>query len=224
MVDDQIFREVDEELRREKWEKLWQRYGTYFVLAAVGVVAIAGGIIGYQKWQVSQRQSAGDEFISALKLESAGKEEDALKRLQALSDESTTGYELLASLHLAARKASVGQSAEAELLYKKIAVDPSADKLLLDYAKLNLALLRLDGASFEETSGALAAFTTEGGAWRSTALEVVALAALKENNLDEASERFRQILDDRSSPSALRRRAQIMLDVIATRKAQQQTG
>lgn len=224
MVDDQIFREVDEELRRERWATIWNRYGVLILAGALAVLLVIGGIIGWQKWQVSARQSAGDQFIEALKQESAGKTESAFKTLEKLADGSTKGYELLASLHLAARKASAGETAEAELHYKKIAVDGGADKILKDYAKLNLALLRLDGASFEETKGALQEFVTPGGAWRATALEVVALAALKEGKLDEAQSGFTEIVGDRSSPSALRRRAQIMLDVIATRRAQRDAG
>lgn len=224
MVDDQIFREVDEDLRRERWAQLWERYGTLFLMAALAVVAIIAGVLAYQNWQITERQAAGDKFITALQQDSAGKTEEAYKTLEALSEDSTTGYEMLASLHLAARKAAAGQTAEAEVLYKKIAVDGGADKILRDYAKLNLALLRLDGASFDETRDALAEFVIAGGAWRATALEVVALAGLKEDKLDEAQERFSEIVKDNASPSALRRRAQIMLDVIATRRAQQDAG
>lgn len=219
MVDDQIFREVDEELRKERLQAIWKKYGTWIVGGVVGVVLIVGGLGIWQNWQVSQRQAAGDEFIQALKLVSKGEGEKAAKLFEKLSDDSPSGYELLARLHLAATRAKNGQTAEAEILYKKIAVDPSVDKILGDYAKLNLALLRLDGASYKETSEALGSFVTAKGTWRGTALEVIALAAMKEGKLDEAKKNFNEIIAARSLPSALKRRAQIMLDVIATRKA-----
>ena len=220
MVDDHIFREVEQELRRERFTNLWNRFGTVFIGAAVGLVIVVAGILWWQNRQVANRQAAGDTFIEALKLASTGKEEEANEKLEVLADSSTDGYELLARLHLAAKKAAFGQTAEAELLYKKIVVDASADSILRDYAKLNLALLRLDGATHEETMNALKSFIEPGGAWRSTALEVVALAALKEGKLDISQQRFTEIISDSATPSALRRRAQIMLDVIATRKAE----
>ncbi len=220
MVDDHIFREVEQELRRERFTNLWNRFGTVFIGAAVGLVIVVAGILWWQNRQVANRQAAGDTFIEALKLASTGKEEEANEKLEVLADSSTDGYELLARLHLAAKKAAFGQTAEAELLYKKIVVDASADSILRDYAKLNLALLRLDGATHEETMNALKGFIEPGGAWRSTALEVVALAALKEGKLDISQQRFTEIISDSATPSALRRRAQIMLDVIATRKAE----
>lgn len=220
MVDDHIFREVEEELRRERFANLWKRFGTVIIGAIVGVVVVILGILWWQDRQVANRQAAGDTFIEALKLASTGKEDEANAKLETLAEDSTDGYELLARLHLAAKKAAVGQTAEAELLYKKIVVDASADSILRDYAKLNLALLRLDGATHEETLNALKGFIEPGGAWRSTALEVVALAAMKEGKFEQAQERFTEIVSDSATPSALRRRAQIMLDVIATRKAE----
>ena len=33
-----IFREIDEELRQERFEKLWQRYGKVVIGAAVGII------------------------------------------------------------------------------------------------------------------------------------------------------------------------------------------
>ena len=43
-----IFREVEEDVRRERFEKLWKQYGDYVVaLAALLVI----GAAGYQLWR-----------------------------------------------------------------------------------------------------------------------------------------------------------------------------
>ena len=43
MSDTQFIREIDEELRRERLMKLWERYGAYAVGAAVLIVAATAG-------------------------------------------------------------------------------------------------------------------------------------------------------------------------------------
>jgi len=43
-----IFREVDEEVRRDQFKKLWERYGIFFIALAVLFVAAVGGWRGYQ--------------------------------------------------------------------------------------------------------------------------------------------------------------------------------
>lgn len=219
MVDDQLFREVEEELRRERMQQFWSKYGTLIIGAICGAVLLVGAGIWWKNSQISARQANGDQFIEALQLSAAGDAKKAEALLKTLSSESGAGYEQLAGLYLAGLHSEAGRKEEATALYKKIAEDRSADKILSEYAELNLALLALEGASYDKTKEMLSAYTGKGEAWRGTALEAVALAALKDKKLDEASTHFRTIADDAGLPGSLKRRAQIMLDVIATRKA-----
>ncbi len=220
MVDDNVFREVDEELRRERLEKLWEKYGTIIIGAIVLLILGVAGSIWWQNQQVSKRQAAGDQYIQALRDVAKDDTDKADDKFKALIENSPKGYEIMSRLHLAANLASKGQTGEAEILYKKVTLNPSADKILRDYAKLNLAILKLENASYEETSKSLGEFTKPGAIWQNTASEVVALAAFKEGKYDLAKTGFTDILTNKSTPSALKRRAQIMIDVIATRQAQ----
>jgi len=218
MVDDQVFREVEQELRRERLQAFWQRYATLLIGGVVAALAVISAILWWQSAQITNQQAAGDQFIKALQLSSQDKTQEANKILEALSKNSPKGYELLSTLYLAGNRVQEGQTAQAETLYKKVSNNPTADKILKDYAKLNLALLRVDGATYDETNKALGSFTKPNASWRSTAIEVMGLAAFKEQNWDVAQKHFNEIIADKSSPSSLKRRAQVMLDVIAARK------
>ncbi|MBO6549754.1 MAG: tetratricopeptide repeat protein [Rhizobiales bacterium] len=220
MVDDNVFREVDEELRRERLEKLWEKYGTIVIGAIALLILGVAGSIWWQNQQVSKRQAAGDQFIQALRDVAKADTDKADEKFKALIESSPKGYEIMSRLHLASNLAAKGQTGEAEILYKKVTLNPSADKILRDYAKLNLAILKLENATYEETSKALSEFTKAGAIWQNTANEVVALAAFKEGKFDTAKTKFSDILTNKSTPSALKRRAQIMMDVISSRQAQ----
>lgn len=220
MVDDNVFREVDEELRRERLEKLWEKYGTIVIGAIALFILGVAGSIWWQNQQVSKRQAAGDQFIQALRDVAKADTDKADEKFKALIESSPKGYEIMSRLHLASNLAAKGQTGEAEILYKKVTLNPSADKILRDYAKLNLAILKLENATYEETSKALSEFTKTGAIWQNTANEVVALAAFKEGKFDTAKTKFSDILTNKSTPSALKRRAQIMMDVISSRQAQ----
>ena len=50
-----IFREIDEELRRDNFRKLWSRYGRYVIAAAVLVLVVAGAIVAWRDHQLSER-------------------------------------------------------------------------------------------------------------------------------------------------------------------------
>ena len=47
-----IFQEIDEELRRDRWEILWQKYGKYLVGCAVAIVAGTAAWVGWQNYQL----------------------------------------------------------------------------------------------------------------------------------------------------------------------------
>ncbi len=42
-----IFREVDEDLRREQFKRLWDRFGTYVIGLAVLIVVVTAGYRGW---------------------------------------------------------------------------------------------------------------------------------------------------------------------------------
>ncbi|MBX6324392.1 MAG: hypothetical protein IRY94_21475, partial [Rhodospirillaceae bacterium] len=50
-----IFREVDEELRRENLVKLWKRYGSYILAAALLIVVGSGGYVVWQRQMEARR-------------------------------------------------------------------------------------------------------------------------------------------------------------------------
>jgi len=53
-----IFTEVDEEVRRERLKKLWDRYGNLVIAAAVVAVISVGGWRGYQYYEAKQAAAA----------------------------------------------------------------------------------------------------------------------------------------------------------------------
>ena len=112
--DDGLLREVEEELRRERLEKIWRDYGTYIVaLAAVIVLAVAG----YKFWEsqrIAASQSAGAQYEDALILLNEKKEGSAEKEFEKIAAERSGGYRSLAQLQLAGAQAKQGKKAEAK--------------------------------------------------------------------------------------------------------------
>ena len=68
-----IFKEVDEDLRREQFRKLWDRFGPYVIGLAILIVVATAGIRGWDYWQEKQAQATGDRFLAALDLANQGK-------------------------------------------------------------------------------------------------------------------------------------------------------
>jgi len=72
-----IFREIDEELRRENLLKLWSRYGKYIIAVVVLVLLIAGAIAAWRSHEASERRAQSARYSAGLALMREGKAADA---------------------------------------------------------------------------------------------------------------------------------------------------
>ena len=74
----EIFREIDEELRLEKLQRVWRRYGVLIIALIVGVVAGTAAYVVWKNYSESQELDRGRAFAAAL--DQAAKADDAAKR------------------------------------------------------------------------------------------------------------------------------------------------
>ncbi|MEK9645475.1 MAG: tetratricopeptide repeat protein, partial [Alphaproteobacteria bacterium] len=94
-----IFREVDEELRQDRVEKLWKQYGKFVIAAAVLIVLGAAGWKFFLNQERDARIAEGAKFADAAALLESGKTAEAATAFATLAGETTSGYGILARLN-----------------------------------------------------------------------------------------------------------------------------
>lgn len=221
MVDrnEAFVREVDEELRREQLQKLWEKYGV-LVVALVGLLLAGIGGYSYMKSsRIQASEAAGARFQAATRLVADGKTDDALKALGAIATGSSKGYQTLAGLQLAGLQAKADKIADAVAAYDAVAKDQTNDPIFRDFAALQAAMLRVDAADWTEMENRLTPLMSEASAWRALARETLGLAAYKAGKSDEARKLFEQALSDRATPPSASERAQLMLSLLTDSEA-----
>ena len=212
---DSLLREVDEELRREQMQKLWERYNGLILGAAALIVLSVGGYKVLQGRRLAATQAAGAEYAAALKLTEANKTDEASKSFDAIAHSGSTGYAALAKLHLAGALAKGGKTAEAISAYQALADDASADSMLKSFAILQVASLRLGDADFTDQQNRLNTLAGEDGVFKTTARELLGLSAFKAGKLDEARKYFEPLLLDPKATRAIQDRVKIVMGEIA---------
>jgi hypothetical protein len=214
-----IFREVDEDLRREQLKRLWDRYGSYVIGLAILIVVATAGYRFWEYWQESRAQATGDRFVAALKLAEGGKHDAAIAALADLTKTGSGDYPVLAGFRVAAERASAGDTKGAVAEYDTIAKGGTAPALVRDLARLRGALLLVEGASVAELTSRIGDLAATGNGWRHSAREILGLAAFRENDLATARKYFGEIAADKETPPDLHQRAQLILAVIDARQA-----
>jgi hypothetical protein len=221
---DTFIREVQEELRREQLLRVWERYGTYLVAAAVLLVLAVAGYKYLEYNRIASAEAAGASYRAAIALNEQGKPEEAQRALEAIAGKSSSGYATLAGLHLAATAAKAGKTAEAVAAFDAIAKGGTGDELLRDHAALQAAMLRLDTADWTEMQNRLNDLTNDKNAWRFSARELLGLAAYKAGRTADARKTFEQLLGDQGTPPSMIERVQLMLNVLTEADVAKGTG
>ena len=209
-----IFREIDEELARDRAEKLWKRYQTPVIVLAVLIVIAAGGWRAYDHYRTQQAQEAGARFEAALQLAREGKAKEAEDALGEIAKSGPPGYALLAKFR-AAGEMSVRDAEGAVKIFDAIAADASVDAALRDMAKIRAAILRVDQADAGELQRRLEPLAQAGQTYRNSARELLGVAALKRNDLEAAGKWLDMIVTDATAPAEIRQRAEALLGLVA---------
>lgn len=211
---DSFAREIDEELRREQLFKLWEKYGTHAVAAAVLIIL---GVLGYKYYEqrrIAASEAAGDRFTTAARTAAPDKSAEAQKSMQELAASGPASYAALARIRLAGTDREAGKTEEALTAFEAIAKLSGIDPLLADYAQLQAAMLRVDAADWTEMQNRLKPLVADGNAWRFSARELLALAAQKAGRSEDARSEFQKLAGDREAPPSVGERARVMLAIL----------
>jgi hypothetical protein len=209
-----IFQEVDEEVRRERLQKLWDRYGYLLIALCVLIVAGVGGWRGYQYWQAKKAGESAVAYEQAVRLAEAGKHKDADAAFARIASGGSNGYRVLARLREAAELAQTDRKA-AVAAYDALAEDKNAGPVIDDLAAVRAGILLVDSASYPEMQKRLEPLTASGRTFRHTARELLALSAWKAGDLGPARKWTDMLMTDPETPAGTRSRAQVLSDLIA---------
>ncbi len=214
IMQDSLLREIDDELRQERYAKLWKKYGAYVIAAAVALVVAVAGYKGWQYWDQQTRMALSDRFTNALLAAGSGDADQAREAFQALAQEGSGGYALLARFQQARLLADEGKKSEALAAYRAIGDDSSVEAAYRNLALLMAGYMAVDLGSFAEVEPGITRLSQESGPWRPLAREVLALAAFQRGDSKVARDIYSELSKDAEAPSGLRTRATEMLDVL----------
>lgn len=210
-----IFREVEEEVRRERIEQLWKQYGDYIIAgAAIIIIAVAS----FELWRVYEQKQlikASDEYTAALQLASTGQSAQAAELFSKLAATAPGGYSAVSRLQQAETLMAVGNRVDAIAVYKQIA--SSSDPFLAAIARINLGWALVDQSPKSEIESLLSPLLAAGNAWAPLAHEIIAYADYRVGESNAAIDEYQSILADRNSPQSLRQRALVMAAFLKSR-------
>ncbi|SMH59713.1 tetratricopeptide repeat protein [Azospirillum agricola] len=201
-----IFREVDEDLRRDRAEHVFKKYGGAMIAAAVLLVAGTGGYTAWRNWQASKQQQDTAALVTAISQTAQGPEK-GVEALAAYAGSADPRMAAFAQFNAAALLLRQGKPADAATIYDGIAANSSVDPVYRDLATLLGAMQRVESGDAAQLTARLQPLTADSSPWRFTARELTALLAARGGDTAKARGLFQQLADDQQAPSGVRSRA-----------------
>lgn len=203
---DSFIAEVSDELRRDRMNRAFRRYGPFL---AGAIVLIVLGTAGYEFWRYETRsaaRSAGGVLASAAR--SDAPEEAFAQAAKTLEG----GPRIVADLAAATALAEKGAPAEAVPFYESVESTPEVEPLYAHLAALRSVMARLGTAPTDELLADLAPLTAQDAPFAPLALEIDAGLKLELGREDDARASLTAALADPRASQGQRRRIQDLLN------------
>ncbi len=211
MVD--LFDEVEEQLRSERYKTLALKFAPYAVIAVIAAVVVTAGVWGWSYYQTTSQAKESQAYATALADRDANNETKAKAGFEAASTQGPKAYRALALMQLGGLALEKNDVKGAAALFDQ-AADAGADPMITDIARLKSAFALLDTAPYAEMERRLTPLAADKRPYRILAKEGLAFAKLGANNVTGARSDFVALSLLTDTPADVRERAERMMALI----------
>ena len=203
-----IFREVDEDIRKERYINLFRKYGAYVITIIVIIVGTLAGIQFYSGYQVNKNEMLFAEYINII-------ENNSDDTLEKLSDSGETSNIFLNGMYLLKRSdllVASGQIDQATLLLSEAIENNNLNKIHNDVAIYKLLMINIETLSIEEIKSYQNKLISEVDAFYLTE-ELIAIKFLIEGQKEDAIKKLSELSTDNSVPIEIKNRSAVFIKI-----------
>tara|TARA_Y100000996_G_scaffold331585_1_gene267833 strand:+ start:893 stop:1522 length:630 start_codon:yes stop_codon:yes gene_type:complete len=203
-----IFREVDEDIRKERYINLFRKYGVYAIAIIVIIVGTLAGIQFYSGYQVNKNEMLFAEYINII-------ENNSDDTLEKLSDSGNTSNLFLNGMYLLKRSdllVASGQIDQATLLLSESIENNTLNKIHNDVAIYKLLMINIETLSIEEIKSYQNKLISEVDAFYLTE-ELIAIKFLIEGQKEDAIKKFSELSTNNSVPIEIKNRSAVFIKI-----------
>lgn len=210
---DAFIQEVDEDVKNDNLQVLWNRYGVFVILFVVLAVTATVSFDRIRSWKIAQNQRVTEEYMAAAQLRE--NPEDTLTALQKISKANQGIFSDFARLQIANVLLAQEKTEEAIEALNNLIQDKQTNSEVKNIAIIKVATYKVDTATKEEIENLLQPVLSEESSWKPLAQDLLAMSAVKNGDIDTAKRIYENILKIEELPENFRAKIQDMLSSLS---------
>jgi hypothetical protein len=213
MSDLEVFREVDEDYRRDRMIAFWRRYGGLAFAAVLAVLLAAEGANYWIQRNHTKKEAETAEFEALLSSIKPGADAEAIANISAYAAKADPTKATLALFAEASMRQRAGNNVAAAQVYHQIADGGQASEELRDLAVVRLGYIAVDEANPEPLIPRLQTIASKDSPWRFSAKEAIALLTARAGQRESAAKMFSDLAQDVGAPPDMAGRARALAEL-----------
>jgi len=211
--------EVEEELRKDEYNRLLRRYGPFIVAVIVAIVAFTG-FLEYQKYAKDKAARATSaSYVAASDAAAAGNVDQSIEGFMDIADKAPAGYAGLSLVRAATLKLEAGDSTEAIRLLDQ-AANTFETRRHSQLAKIKAAYILANDGAYSDVINRIGPLMEKDAPYEFLARELMGFAALKSGDETLAREQFGYLESIPGVPATIKERAKQNLSLMRTAAAE----
>ena len=213
-----IFVEVDEALKQEKLEALWQKYGGLIIGALIAIVLGTAANEGYKAWKTNH-----DTKQTSLYMSVSEKDDVTVDAFLSLTDKTEGGLQTLTQINAASTALKNGNTEKATSIYTQISGSPNAEESFRALASYMAVHTSPDITQEQKLANLQTIAKDNSNPWSDYAkLDAALILGEEHNDFTQAQTYLKEINDNEKAPKTLRQKAQSIDILYAIKKTKTQ--
>lgn len=211
---DAFINEVSEEVKNDNFKELWNRYG--LLIIAIVAVAVCGAVYfeRIKSWRLQHNQMTTETYMDAAHKQD--NPEAMIAALQKINQSDHGIYGDFARLQIANVLFEQQKDEEAMAMLEALTKDPQVNTEVRQIALVKYATYKVDVMSKQELTDLLQPVLDANNSWTPLANDLLAMAAIREGDLQTAREIYTKLLTVKDLPDSFKSKIQEMMSSLNT--------
>ena len=208
-----IFNEVDEDIRKEKYQSLWSKYGKYVISLIVLIIVIFSLSQYFKQKNITDNKKLLDIYYSAAEKIEINQYELANKSLEKVYNEKNKTLSALSGFKLTETLIQDNQKDKALLFLEEMYNNKSLEQIYRELALYKYIIINFENIQIKEIEDIANSITVNKIILGPYFQEIFGIKLLTLGNIEKANSIFTELSIDKNTPFDLKVRLEKLIQI-----------